>query len=96
MKRAIKMKGTLSSDKWDNGQIEWTYWIDDKEVSALEYYNLEHIKDYDIAQLSQEYDKIMDEEPADSHQVQHWNNKLSLVENMINDKRGINIINIKF
>ena len=85
--RVIKMKGTLSSDTWDkHDNFEWTYWIDDKEVSALVFYNLEHIKDYNQEQLRVEYNKIMDEEPANANEVTEWNMKLSLVESMIGEK----------
>ena len=92
--KVIKMKGKLSSDTWNNAQMEWSYWIDDEEVSALKYYNLEHIKDYNSKQLTEEYDKIMDEEPADANQVSEWSMKLSLVEDLIDEGNPLSTFKI--
>ena len=78
MKKTIKIKIKLSSNQQNTQERE--YYIDDKQVSELEYYDLNHLKDVELHDLHNALQQCRSEEPADFRLFKDWQIKCSLIE----------------
>tara|TARA_R110000744_G_scaffold110555_1_gene208498 strand:- start:5460 stop:5735 length:276 start_codon:yes stop_codon:yes gene_type:complete len=84
MKKKV-MKLLFSSSK-KNKQSAWDYFLNDKQVSQLEYYELSHIENYSAEELKKYYEELKQNEPFDALLFQEWENKLAIIDNLINTK----------
>ena len=81
MKKKV-MKLHFSSSEM-NKQSGWEYFINDKKVSELEYYELNHLEDYSVDELISYSKQLEQEEPADMKLFQEWKFKTSIVKDLI-------------
>lgn len=86
MKKTIKIKMKFSSNQQNTQERE--YYIDDKQVSELEYYDLHHLKDVELHDLHNALQQCRSEEPADFTLFQDWQIKCALIEELITKKVG--------
>jgi len=86
MKKTIKINIKMSSNKINTQERE--YYIDDKQVSELEYYDLHQLTDVELHDLQNALRQCRSEEPADFRLFQDWQIKCSLIEELITKKVG--------
>tara|TARA_Y100000389_G_C17277277_1_gene421079 strand:+ start:333 stop:620 length:288 start_codon:yes stop_codon:yes gene_type:complete len=84
-KKVIKL---LFSSSEKNKQSGWEYFIDDKKVSELEYYELNHLKNYSSEELIEFHKELEKQEPADMKLYQDWKFKISIVKDLISTKEN--------
>jgi len=81
MKKKV-MKLHFSSSEM-NKHSGWEYFIKDKKVSELEYYELNHLENYSVDELISYSKQLEQEEPADMKLFQEWKFKTSIVKDLI-------------
>ena len=86
MNREIKIKIKLSSNQQNPQERE--YYIDDQQVSELEYYDLHHLKDVELNDLQNALQQCKSEEPADFKLFTDWKIKCDLIKELITKKTG--------
>ena len=86
MKKTIKIKIDFNSSK-GNTQVR-EYYLDDVQVSELEYYELNHLINYESEDLRIALKECKSQEPADARLFQDWLIKCILIEELITKKTG--------
>jgi len=86
MKKSIIIKLSFPSNM-PNTQ-ERQYFIDDKEVSELAYYDLEHLENSDVQDLQIALSEERKNVPADIRKFLDWQVRCSLIEELITKKVG--------
>ena len=86
MKKTIKIKINFNSSK-GNTQVR-EYYLDDVQVSELEYYELNHLKDAELNELQNALQQCRSEEPADFKFFTDWKIKCDLIKELITKKTG--------
>ena len=86
MKKSIKFKIELNSkNHYDFGKHPQNheYFFDDKQVTELEFYGLQHLQFAKPPELKTALKEIRGQEPADIKLFNEWSTKCALIENLL-------------
>ena len=89
----MKDKRVISAIVKDNKHIGWEYYINDKKVSGLAYFDLEYITDLSDIELKALYSKVEDEEPfnfTDNHL--DWRFKMGVIASEMKKRNPIDFL----
>ena len=77
----------------DNEHQGWEYYINDKKVSELAYFDLEYITDLSDIELKALYSKVENEEPFNRNQPHfEWNFKMGVIATEMKKRNPIDFI----
>ena len=89
----MKDKRVISAIVKDNEHQGWEYYINDKKVSELAYFDLEYITDLSDIELKELYSKVEDEEPfnfTDNHL--DWRFKMGVIASEMKKRNPIDFL----
>ena len=85
MSKVIRL---LPSDENPNVWSKRKYFIDDQEVSELQFYDLQHLENAELEALHIALQEERKNEPFDYKKLDEWRMKCSLIEELITKKVG--------